>query len=768
MDIKFEKIEMQNFKSVGKMLSLDFNDFSGLNFVYGKNLDVPNAKNGSGKCVHPQTRITIMTEDRDVVKHLNLLPFDDECIVTPSTVIEIVRLYEKHPEDISKVYVDTPFGWKRILAAEKTYFGKALEVKTLRGSSVIVSDKHRIRAVLPYEVFKNAEDLEVGKDYVLTSYGVDKVVSVKRWRNGKSIDMYDIQVEEVEQYYSNGIVSHNSTIFVDAIIYALFGKTLKNTSNKYIPNRNVPTSLEPYVKLYFRSSGQLYSVKTYGKITSSGMSSGVEILKLSDKEEVLEDLTQSSVAKSKEYIEKNLLGCSFDIFKSSIVISYADFMNFYEGMKKDQKRKYVENLFKLNCFGEMFTSIKEDSNSLKKEISSLKLNILSENDRIEEYSKKSSDFENSLKEKKDKAKKLVLEKAEEVKKLMAEAREVIVESVGEDAKEKKKEITEMIDKITEAIHKLTLSKMKTQAQAEKNIEMIKELKDLYVGLCPKCTKMISDKYDFSTKEKEIEESKSQAEDASKKIEALSKKLSEKKQEKEEIEAQIDRALAVQRKKDRLEDSVAFAKKELMSLKKNYDDISLKTENPFLSLLSKAEDSLSSMKDKLVAMSKDFKHLEILKDVCSENGVKKCIIKDIVKLLNSLIQKYLNEIGCEFIVFFDESFDFKFLTTTGECEFSSFSAGERQRIQIATILAFRDLILSNNVSSNLMIIDELLDANVDTVCIQNVMGILKKKAEEDHQNIFIISHRSELADDESIWDSIIKIEKSNGCSTYSVR
>ena len=298
--------------------------------------------------------------------------------------------------------------------------------------------------------------------------------------------------------------------------------------------------------------------------------------------------------------------------------------------------------------------------------------------------------------------------------------------------------------------------------------MIKELKGLYSGLCPKCTKMISEKYDFSSKEKEIEESEAQVKKADENIGALEKKLEEKKAEKRSIEEEIDKASAVQRKKEKLNDAVAFAKKELVSLKKRYDEISTKTENPFTSLLKKSEEALKSMKEKLVSMNKDSKHLEILKEVCSENGVKKCIIKDIVKLLNSLIQKYLNEIGCEFIVFFDESFDFKFLTTTGECEFSSFSAGERQRIQIATILAFRDLILNNNVSSNLLVIDELLDANVDTVCIQNVMSILKKKSEEDHQNIFIISHRSELADDESIWDSIIKIEKSNGCSTYQVR
>jgi hypothetical protein len=49
MNIEFEKIEVQNFKSIGEMISFDYREFKGLNFVYGKNLDMPNAKNGSGK-----------------------------------------------------------------------------------------------------------------------------------------------------------------------------------------------------------------------------------------------------------------------------------------------------------------------------------------------------------------------------------------------------------------------------------------------------------------------------------------------------------------------------------------------------------------------------------------------------------------------------------------------------------------------------------------------------------------------------------------------
>ena len=79
----------------------------------------------------------------------------------------------------------------------------------------------------------------------------------------------------------------------DALVFALFGKTLKNTNNKYIPNRNVSEKLKPYVKVYLRSDGQLYSIESYGRVVAGIMSTlGMEVLKLNDDYSVVEDLTQ--------------------------------------------------------------------------------------------------------------------------------------------------------------------------------------------------------------------------------------------------------------------------------------------------------------------------------------------------------------------------------------------------------------------------------------------------------------------------------------------
>ena len=103
---------------------------------------------------------------------------------------------------------------------------------------------------------------------------------------------------------------------------------------------------------------------------------------------------------------------------------------------------------------------------------------------------------------------------------------------------------------------------------------------------------------------------------------------------------------------------------------------------------------------------------------------------------------------------------------GECEFSNFSTGERQRIQIATILAFRDLILNGKINSNIFVIDEFLDSGIDAIAIKNILTILHKKSIENNQNIFIISHRQETT--ESIaFNHIIEVIKENGMSTLKI-
>ena len=491
----------------------------------------------------------------------------------------------------------------------------------------------------------------------------------------------------------------------------------------------------------------------------------MELLKLNDDYSVAEDLTQSSIAKTKQYIVDNVLGCTFNVFRSSVVMTSSDFTNFYEGMPKDQKRKYIEMIFNLDTFGEMYGMLKTNLNDIKKESSMIKNSLISTTKKIDDIKEKSETFEAEQERKQTNIKNEIVERVDNLKELNKEAEDIVLEDIS-DINDEYDEVLEKNQKAITNKSKLETEVVKRSSDIANSQKMIGKMQKISEGLCPDCTKLINERYNYQENLDDIARCESDIVKYNEAIEKLNAIISNTKEKLSEIRKKQNEFDKKKREKDSIQFSIKSLKLEIKTLKEKLDAARDKT-NPYEDLIKTMEKEKENAISQLNDYNKNIMHLEILKEACSENGIKKFIIKDIVKLLNSLIQKYLNEIGCEFIVYFDETFEFKFITTTGECEFSSFSAGEKQRIQIATLLAFRDLILNGKISSNIFIIDELLDANVDTACIENVMNILKRKAEESHQNIFMISHRSELADNMSFWNNILKVTKENQQSRYEI-
>ena len=561
--------------------------------------------------------------------------------------------------------------------------------------------------------------------------------------------------------------SGKTSLVSDALVFALFGKTLKNTNNKYIPNRNISEKLKPYVKVYLRSDGQLYSIESYGRVVAGIMSTlGMEVLKLNDDYSVAEDLTQSSVNKTKQYIQDNIIGCTFDIFKSSIIISSSDFMNFFEGMGKDAKRKYIENIFNLNCFGEMFSLVKADINDIKKESQFMKSEMLKYIDSISDLENKFNSYNEKALQIQENTKNKILEKFNQLQQIKSEKEQIQCKDVTELNKQLK-EINKKINELEKEKRILEQQNIEANAEIKHSAKLINELKKIKDGLCEKCKALMDERYDLSHNVETINNLKKNIKANDEEIVTKKEQIDKFRNEYDKLSDEYDNNILLVQKVDKLSMTIKYVSNEIKNLKAEYDNNKENNKNPFEDLLNNAKEQLQLIKSKLIEYNKNLKHLDILKDACSESGVKRFILKDIVKLLNSLIQKYLNEIGSEMIVYFDETMEFKFLTQSGECEFSSFSAGEKQRIQISTMFAFRDLILNSKIFSNLFIIDEMLDMNIDSICIENIMKILKRQIDEKNQSVFIISHRSELADNEGYWNNIIKVTKENGISRYEV-
>ena len=94
-------------------------------------------------------------------------------------------------------------------------------------------------------------------------------------------------------------------------------------------------------------------------------------------------------------------------------------------------------------------------------------------------------------------------------------------------------------------------------------------------------------------------------------------------------------------------------------------------------------------------------------------------------------------------------------------YESFSEGQKQRIDLALIFTWREIArMKNTVATNLLILDETLDASLDTAGIESLMKILQYSI-GDHNNIFVISHKEELL--ESKFDSKLRFDMKHNFS-----
>jgi DNA repair exonuclease SbcCD ATPase subunit len=153
------------------------------------------------------------------------------------TLQDCYSLFEKYGD--LGLHVNTPYGYKHIEACAVTaYNSEVYQLEAENGLKIDTSPDHLVK--LETNEFTKVTEVNVGLDKVQTNEGLSVIKSVTKLPYRK--DLLDIQVAEVKQYYSNGIVSHNSTI-LDALLYLFFGKTIgiqkreKHGDNRFINNK---------------------------------------------------------------------------------------------------------------------------------------------------------------------------------------------------------------------------------------------------------------------------------------------------------------------------------------------------------------------------------------------------------------------------------------------------------------------------------------------------------------------------------------------------
>ena len=140
----------------------------------------------------------------------------------------------------------------------------------------------------------------------------------------------------------------------------------------------------------------------------------------------------------------------------------------------------------------------------------------------------------------------------------------------------------------------------------------------------------------------------------------------------------------------------------------------------------------------------------------DTGIKTRVIRQYLPIINQLVNKYLA--AMDFFVHFD--LDEKFNETIksrhrDKFSYSSFSEGEKQRIDLALLFTWRTIAkMKNSASTNLLLLDEVFDSSLDNNGVDYVMNLLNTIGEET--NVFVISHKGDQLFDK--FRNQIKFEK----------
>ena len=144
----------------------------------------------------------------------------------------------------------------------------------------------------------------------------------------------------------------------------------------------------------------------------------------------------------------------------------------------------------------------------------------------------------------------------------------------------------------------------------------------------------------------------------------------------------------------------------------------------------------------------------------DGGVKSKIIKKYLPLINQQINRYLQIMDFYINFTLDEEFNETVQSPIHDnFSYSSFSEGEKMRIDLALLFTWREVArFKNSVNTNLLILDEIFDSSLDEFGTEYFTKIIRFVIQD--ANVFIISHKTGMDDK---FDSVLKFEKVKGFS-----
>ena len=207
--------------------------------------------------------------------------------------------------------------------------------------------------------------------------------------------------------------------------------------------------------------------------------------------------------------------------------------------------------------------------------------------------------------------------------------------------------------------------------------------------------------------------------------------------------------------------VKIAKSQLQQLAKDLKNLDKSTQDDKKTDMKSFVKELKDLKASYNNFLQDKEEYSVLAMLLKDGGIKSQIVRQYIPIINQLINKYLH--AMDFFVQFelDENFNETIKSRhRDKFSYASFSEGEKFRLDLAMLFAWRSISkMRNSVSTNLLIMDEVMDSSLDNNGTDEFLKIIREASKD--ANIYIISHKGESIFDK--FDNVIKFEKQKNFS-----
>ena len=559
-----------------------------------------------------------------------------------------------------------------------------------------------------------------------------------RWKNFLSTGDHFSEIDFIKNG-TNLIVGTNGTgksTVLDALTFSLFNKPFRKINKSQLVNAT--NEKDTKVEVEFNINGKQYLVRRCMKPNLFEIEvDGQKMHKQAD------DRAMQKI------LEENILKVNYKSFTQIVILGSSAFVPFMQ-LSGSNRREVIEDLLDIRIFYAMNTIIKDKIRKQKEEIQILDLKKDNVKDKLEMQEKFIEELDN-------RGKKRIKGKRDKIDSLINEV-ETYSSSI-EELQSDVFDITKEQEKVTGSNKKLrSLNNLKGKL-SNKVATITKEHKFFSENVtCPTCTQPIEESFrlnrinDAQTKAKELQSGYQELEKAIKNEE-----------EREHLFTKLSKEITnLNNDISQNNTRISGCNRQIRDLESEIQTLTtqLANRNTEHEKLEEFNNSLQRIFKELADKKTEIMYHDFAYSLLKDDGVKTKIIKKYLPFINQQVNRYLQKMDFYINFKLNEEFSETIESPIHEnFSYSSFSEGEKMRIDLALLFTWREVArVKNSVNTNLLIMDEVFDSSLDGMGTDEYLKIIRYVIKD--ANVFVISHKPDLQEK---FENVIRFEKIKGFS-----